>query len=398
MKVRFYLDTRSNSINAPLKIAISHNSKTAYIGLDIYLSKEQFNPKTERVQYHDNKDEINSFITRRKLEIENIGLDLKREKRLAMMSVYELKRFIENKLDNINHDKGLFYSQFLAFIELKERAATKAIYKFTLSRLSKFYPDIRNLKFENITTDFLLRFENFLSWSEKTNSISIHLRNIRAVFNYAIANDVTSFYPFKKFHIKTAPTKKRSLTVEQLRDIFTMPVEPYLEYYRDLFKLIFLLIGINIVDLIHLKSLSADGRIEFERAKTGRHYSIKVEPEAMEIINRYRGKEYLLDVLEHCSYLNFRKRLNFNLKRFGDVNILRQGKKVLNRKYPYLSTYWARHSWATIASQLDIPRDVIAHALGHGTNTVTDLYIDFDLKKVDAANRKIIDFVLYNKV
>ena len=398
MKVRFYLDTRSNSINAPLKIAISHNSKTAYIGLDIYLSKEQFNPKTERVQYHDNKDEINSFITRRKLEIENIGLDLKREKRLAMMSVYELKRFIENKLDNINHDKGLFYSQFLAFIELKEHPATKAIYKFTLSRLSKFYPDIRNLKFENITTDFLLRFENFLSWSEKTNSISIHLRNIRAVFNYAIANDVTSFYPFKKFHIKTAPTKKRSLTVEQLRDIFSMPVEPYLEYYRDLFKLIFLLIGINIVDLIHLKSLSADGRIEFERAKTGRHYSIKVEPEAMQIINKYRGKEYLIDVLEHCSYLNFRKRLNFNLKRFGDVNILPKGKKVLNRKYPYLSTYWARHSWATIASQLDIPRDVIAHALGHGTNTVTDLYIDFDLKKVDAANRKIIDFVLYNKM
>ena len=398
MKVRFYLDIRSNAVNAPLKIAISHNSKTAYLGLDIYLSKEQFNPKTERVQYHDNKDEINSFLVRRKLEIENIALSLKREKRLALLSVYELKKIFENKLDNINHDKGLFYAQFLEFISLKERAATKAIYKFTLSRLTKFYPDVKNLKFENITTDFLLRFENFLSWTETTNSISIHLRNIRAVFNFAIENDITSFYPFKRFRIKSAPTKKRSLTVDQLRDIFSMTVEPYLEYYRDLFKLIFLLIGINVVDLIHLKGVSADDRIEYERAKTGRHYSIKVEPEAMEIINRYRGKEYLLDVLEHCSYLNFRKRLNFNLKRFGDVNILRQGKKVLNRKYPFLSTYWARHTWATIAASLDIPRDVIAHALGHGTNTVTDLYIDFDLQKVDKANRKVIDYVLYNKV
>ena len=56
-----------------------------------------------------------------------------------------------------------------------------------------------------------------------------------------------------------------------------------------------------------------------------------------------------------------------------------------------LTSYWARHSWATIAASLDIPKDTIAHALGHGGNTVTDIYIDFDQRKVDEANRRVLE-------
>ena len=59
--------------------------------------------------------------------------------------------------------------------------------------------------------------------------------------------------------------------------------------------------------------------------------------------------------------------------------------------------YKARHSWATIAAELEIPKETIAAALGHGGNTVTDIYIDFDRKKVDEANRRVLDWVLYGK-
>lgn len=65
--------------------------------------------------------------------------------------------------------------------------------------------------------------------------------------------------------------------------------------------------------------------------------------------------------------------------------------------FPGLSIYWARHTWATIASELDIPKETIAAALGHGGNTVTDIYIDFDQRKIDEANRKVLDWVLYDK-
>ena len=71
------------------------------------------------------------------------------------------------------------------------------------------------------------------------------------------------------------------------------------------------------------------------------------------------------------------------------------GKKDLEGEGPFaqITTYWARHTWATIAASLEIPKETIAAALGHGGNTVTDIYIDFDQKKVDEANRKVLDYV-----
>ena len=69
----------------------------------------------------------------------------------------------------------------------------------------------------------------------------------------------------------------------------------------------------------------------------------------------------------------------------------------LHEVMPTLTTYWSRHSWATIAAELDIPKETISAALGHGGSSVTDIYIDFDTRKIDAANRRVIDYVLYGK-
>ena len=75
----------------------------------------------------------------------------------------------------------------------------------------------------------------------------------------------------------------------------------------------------------------------------------------------------------------------------------RGGRKTVVPAFPGISSYWMRHTWATIAAQLEIPKETIAAALGHGGNSVTDIYIDFDRRKIDEANRKVIDFVLYGR-
>lgn len=75
----------------------------------------------------------------------------------------------------------------------------------------------------------------------------------------------------------------------------------------------------------------------------------------------------------------------------------RGGKKVRTPILPNITMYWARHTWATIAASLDIPKDTISAALGHGESTVTDIYIDFEQEKVDLANRRVLDWVLYGK-
>ena len=116
----------------------------------------------------------------------------------------------------------------------------------------------------------------------------------------------------------------------------------------------------------------------------------------MEIIDRYRGKKHLLNIRERYeNYKNFAHRMNHELQEIGDMrHVGRGGKKVYTPLFPELTTYWARHTWATIAANLDIPFETISAALGHSYGSATtNIYIDFNQKKVDEANRKVIDYV-----
>jgi integrase len=231
-----------------------------------------------------------------------------------------------------------------------------------------------------------------MSETMKINAYAIHLRNIRAIFNYAIDEEIITVYPFRKFKIKKEETSKRSLTREQLITLRDYPCEEYQRRYRDIFMLMFYLIGINAADLFTAKRI-INNRLEYHRAKTNKLYSIKIEPEAMEIINRYHGNDYLLNVLdEYKDYKDFLHRMGIALKQIGECKrVGRGGKKVITPLFPDISSYWSRHTWASIAAELDIPKETIAAALGHSQNSVTDIYINFDKKKIDEANRLVID-------
>jgi site-specific recombinase XerD len=257
-------------------------------------------------------------------------------------------------------------------------------------------PNLGNLSIDAINLEWLRGFESSLvPLCPTANARAIHMRNIRAVFNYAIDMEKTTAYPFRKFKIKTEKTRKRALTAEQMHTLVTYPCTPAQEKYRDIFVLSFMLCGINIVDLVNLKEI-VNGRIEYKRHKTGRLYSIKVHSEAMKIIEKYRGEAWLLDILDrNKNYKNYAKRLNEALRHIGPwERTSRGGKIIYTPLYPQITSYWARHTWASIASRLEIPKETIAHALGHGEDTVTDIYIDFDQRKVDEANQRVIDYVI----
>lgn len=255
--------------------------------------------------------------------------------------------------------------------------------------------------FEDIDLKWLTDFESFCAKTACKNARNIHLRNIRAVFNNAIDYEITSAYPFRRFKIRPEATRKRSLSVEELRELFSYRVEPYAEIYRDMFKLIFILCGINTVDLHGLKRITK-GRVEYKRAKTGRLYSIKVEPEALEIIKKYQGTKGLLCIADRWSdSRNFRHQLNKALQNIGEVERKgRGGKKIITAAFPEITSYWARHSWATIAYELGISKDIIGQALGHSddSHSTTNIYIKEDMRLVDEANRRVLDWVLYGKI
>jgi site-specific recombinase XerD len=270
---------------------------------------------------------------------------------------------------------------------------TKKIYLRTLDKIIQFD---RHADIESIDTKWLDKFSSFLkTQGANTNGISIHMRNLRAVFNYAIDNDTTNNYPFRKFKIKNEQTRKRDLTAQQLTLIRDCTCQPFQMIYRDLFMLIFYLCGINISDLLLLtKSNINNNRIEYHRKKTNKYYSIKIEPEAQAILDKYQGKKFLLSPMDsHSDYHHFLQRMNQQLKKLG-MNY-NEGKKWTGIPInPKLSTYYARHSWASIAAEIDIPTDTIALTLGHNTPyTTTDIYINHRLKKIDNANRMVLDYI-----
>ena len=302
-------------------------------------------------------------------------------------------RVLTEVINKPTKPKGCFVDIFKEFAD-SHNESTKELYYYSLRRIEQFDKYISTRSIDEISIPWLTRFESWLAQTNSKNARNILLRNIRAVFNYALDCEYTTNYPFRRFKIRPEATRKRAMTVEQLRSLAVYPVEDYQVFYRDMFVLMFCLIGINVVDLYSLGSI-VDGRVEYRRAKTHRLYSIKVEPEAQAIIDKYHGTKNLLCIADRwTTHSQFGKQMNKALKRMGEMQrVGRGGKKVFEPIVPGLTTYWARHTWATIAAGLDVPKETIAHALGHGNDTVTDIYIDFDKKKVDEANRKVLDFV-----
>lgn len=407
---RFFLDTRNAKDGKPcvLKIAIAHKKKTALISLDVRLD-----PKTQwvddKVVEHDDKFVLNTYINRIKNAIDSRIIQWQNDGSMAKMTASDIKARCEEELmpekKKEKVDETTFIFRFDKYAA-RMKIGSSRIYKQTRNRLAAFcsQPDkipLEKLKFEDMTLDWLRDFDTFMAvTSPSKNARNVHYRNIRTVFNDAIEDGITSYYPFRRFKLKGEVTAKRDLTVEELRQLFFFDCEECYVKYRDYFMLMFFLMGVNNIDLCNVKEMKK-GRLEFHRAKTNHFFSMKVEPEALALIKKYKGKKWLLSVLDHCENdLSWLKLTNKALKKIGPVKRSGLGgKKTYKPLFPKLTTYYARHSWASIASSLDIPVETISAGLGHEYgNKITAIYINYDNRKVDTANRKVIDWVLYGKI
>lgn len=391
--ISLYLDTRRAKSDGtyPLKINVRNKGKFLLsTGYSAMAARWDGNNYTNKEPNYKTK---NASLRKMLSDMENVIFRLELDGKMKEMSDKALKAALEKCLPGYAPEKTKFFIDYMAdFMNLKEKPGTKRNYQTTINKLVQFD---RTCTFDTMDLDWLRRFEIYMKADMKTNAYAVHFRNIRAVFNYAIDEELTTLYPFRKFKIKKEETAKRCLTPEQVALLRDYECEEHQKRYRDMFMLMLYLIGINAVDLFSLKQI-VNGRVEYNRAKTSKLYSIKVEPEAMEIIERYRGKNWLLNVLdEYGNYQDFLHRMGIGLKQIGPV--VRKGlggKKEREPLFPEISSYWARHTWATIAAELDIPKETISAALGHEIGSeVTSIYIKFDQKKIDAANRKVIDYL-----
>lgn len=398
--VTFFLDKRTARDLFPLKMKINHgHGKSAYISMDVKLTEDQWDGK--QIVNHGKAGTLNDYLCAKKNNAEGIITRLQVAGMLDETSVTDLKKIIENNgVKPIEEDSraGAFLRMFLSCMQSKNKPSTRLSYETTINSMKRFDPLLDMKSFEDIDLRYLQSYDRWMTEQGiRQNSRNVYFRNIRTVFNRAIDDEMTTAYPFRKFKMKKQATKKRSLTIDELRMLRDYPVEDWQKKYVDLFFLMFYLIGINAADLLPAKRRQVrNGRLEYERAKTYKQYSIRIEPEAQRLIDKYKGKDYLLRFCdEHSDYKYILQRMSRVLKTIGPYEVKgRGGKHHHNPIFPELSQYWCRHTWATIAAELDIPKETIAAALGHDMgNTTTAIYINFNQKKVDDANRRVIDFL-----
>ena len=387
--LNYYLDCRSkrNDGTSPLKMSVNTSQGNFLLSIGIYIEQTQWNAQQKMIVKHPQRVFLNSHLLNLKIQAEQALINEK-QRLCHSMTKEQIKKVLLGIVKDGNSNDNSVESVFKRMMcDTRLRIRTRELYETTLKKINNFTGDkAQLLQFDDITVGWLQKFEKWLTNDcPSANARAIHLRNLRAVFNMAIDDELTTNYPFRKFKITKEATRKRALTVEQIHSLMTMKIKPSQKRYVDTFMLMIYLMGINAVDLLTAKpSQIVNGRLEYKRAKTKTLYSIKLEPEALEIIKRYKGKKYLLKFCDNVkNYKDFLKRMNICLGKLIDG----------------CTTYYARHSVATIAAEIDIPLDTIARMLGHTdpARRITLVYVDFNQKKIDEANRKVIDYILKKK-
>lgn len=279
---------------------------------------------------------------------------------------------------------------------------TAHIYQASLNAFGAFTGS-KNILFRQMTPALLKRFEHYLrlrgnSW----NTVSTYMRALRAVYNRAVDRQLAPYSPrlFKPVYTGTQADVKRSLKAEEMRLLLQMNhtaqhPEAICRAHK-MFVLMFLLRGLPFVDLAYLQKRDLKGNIlTYHRHKTGRQLTVTVPSEAMEIILEYMDTDpdspYLFPILSkkqksHINYQEYQYALRaFNYQLIQLAHLLGISKN--------LSSYTARHTWATLAYHLEIHPGIISEAMGHSSIKVTETYLKpFNIKKLDETNAHIISF------
>ncbi|GAB7086071.1 site-specific integrase [Marinifilum fragile] len=391
---KLILDTRKAKKDGtyPIKLAISHKSKTSYIRANFAIPEKYWDngrikrgcPDIENIRTANNK--LASLL----LDADDFIEELEERRRIDIMSVAQVADYIKN--GGKQQQSAVNFLEYMEkYVPTIKNNSTKEKYNTTLVKL-KEYMGTELLFFDDITKAWLNRYKEYRLENSSAATTNIDLRNIRAIFNRAIDFDEVigqEIYPFRKFEFAESKPRNLRLPIEKIRQIRDFKTDnKYIALARDFFMLSFYLIGMNNSDIYDI-ALITEGRIEYDRNKTQKSYSVKVEPEAMEIIETRKGENSLLIYQErYANARNLTKQMNKHLKELGKHETI---------NIPDLMMYHARHSWAGIAAKKPIGagKPLIAQALGHGKTTVTDTYFDYDNELVDDLNRKIINLLKY---
>lgn len=333
--------------------------------------------------------DIRQQILNGRSRLKAIVVDL--DKKAAPYSVEQ----IADAFNNPPSDSGFISFAINLIGELTRIGRVKTARRFrgTVTSLLK-YTGNSEIPWSEFNSSLISGYEEFMFRNGLCrNSTSFYMRNLRAIANRAIESDCpVGHNPFKHVYMGIDKTVKRAVslrTICAIRDI-DLSAHPALDFARNAFMFSFYTRGMSFVDMAFLrKSDVQDGILTYRRRKTRQLIRVKIEAPTRHIIDNMGADAsgMLLPIITDTTadaelqYLNAYHRINRNLKTIG---------KMLGMETK-LTMYVARHTWASIARNNNIPIATISQAMGHDSEATTRIYLSsLDTACVDRANSKIL--------
>ena len=272
------------------------------------------------------------------------------------------------------------------------RVRTSETYAATMRSFMSFRGG-KDISWDCVTPALVKSYELWLkAKGVPLNTISFYMRILRAVYSRAVNEGLaTDQYPFGQVYTGVAKTAKRGISTADITRVLHLDLSasPSRAFARDIFMFSFYTRGMSLIDFAKLKTDNIrNGVLTYQRSKTGQRISVKWRKEMQAIVDRYhkQDSDRLLHIITQETdirkqYDSALHNINYNLKKIGEA---------VGLSIP-LTMYVARHSWASAASQSNIPLHVISQCLGHDSEHTTQIYLSsIDVNQMDEANDKII--------
>ncbi len=395
-----YTSKKLSSGEFPLMIRVCKDGKRTYRSLGISINPKHWNfTKNTPKASCPNREQILRIILEKQSELQRRILEMNSEQRdytATTLLNAQTEKFTPKTV-------GEFYQELIDEYTRTERCGNRLIYKGSYNSIKSFNRGRLDIPFSYIDVEWLNKYEKWLrAKGNKETTISLLFRTLRSAYNKAIQLKCArkSDYPFDIYKINKfdTSTQKRAIAksdILQIKDCTSPAVNSqYMELSRDIFMFSYLCGGINFTDIANLtKENIVKGRLHYIRQKTKKPISIGLCEDANNILSKYRdnGGGYLFPILDKAIHKSALQKQNRIHKILGKVNA--------NLKYlaqqigieANLTTYVARHSFASVLKKAGTNIAIISEALGHSDLATTQIYLDsFDNEQVDNALKSLL--------
>ena len=384
----------------PLMLRICKDGKKKYQSLGISVLPRYWDFTRNKPKPNcPNKEYIQKIILDKQTELQQRMLEFNSEQKEYTTTTLlndENKRF---ELKTVCQ----FYQELIKQCKSNDKCGNRLIYKGSYNSLKVFTKNQLDIPFSAIDVSWLNKYEKWLrSKGNKETTMSLMFRTLRSAYNKAIKAKCArkSDYPFDEYKINKFDTKTQKRAIAKTEVLkFTKEVDnigkrQYVQLSKDIFIFSYLCGGINFTDIANLTKVNiTNGRIHYIRQKTGKLIKLGISEEAMQIIKKYESesKGYLFPILNaniHKTPLQKQNRIH---KMLGKIN---KNLKLIAAQLNVdanMTTYVARHSFASVLKKSGVSIALISEALGHSDLSTTQVYLDsFDNEQIDAAMQNLL--------